>query len=81
MAAHSSILAWEIPQTEELGRLQSMGLHRVQDRTEKDCPFINFLELFSDMTTHQEVKATEIYSLTVLEIRSQKSRFGRVGSF
>ena len=34
MAAHSSILAWEIPQTEELGGLQSMGLHRVQDRTE-----------------------------------------------
>ena len=24
MAAHSSILAWEIPQTEELGGLQSM---------------------------------------------------------
>jgi len=26
MATHSSILAWEIPQTEESGRLQSMGL-------------------------------------------------------
>ena len=26
MATHSSILAWEIPQTEELGGLQSMGL-------------------------------------------------------
>ena len=26
MAAHSSILAWEIPQIEEVGRLQSMGL-------------------------------------------------------
>ena len=25
MATHSSILAWRIPQTEELGRLQSMG--------------------------------------------------------
>ena len=25
MATHSSILAWEIPQTEESGRLQSMG--------------------------------------------------------
>ena len=25
MAAHSSILAWEIPQTEEPGGLQSMG--------------------------------------------------------
>ena len=29
MATHSSILAWEIPRTEESGGLQSMGLHRV----------------------------------------------------
>ena len=29
MAAHSSILAWRIPGTEEPGRLQSMGSHRV----------------------------------------------------
>ena len=30
MATHSSILAWEIPLTEEPGRLQSMGLQRVK---------------------------------------------------
>ena len=29
MATHSSILAWEIPWTEEPVRLQSMGLQRV----------------------------------------------------
>ena len=29
MATHSSILAWRIPWTEETGRLQSMGSHRV----------------------------------------------------
>ena len=29
MATHSSILAWEIPWTEEPGRLQSTGLQRV----------------------------------------------------
>ena len=29
-AAHSSILAWRIPQTEEPGRLQSMGSQRVR---------------------------------------------------
>ena len=29
MATHSSILAWRIPRTEELGRLQSMGSQRV----------------------------------------------------
>ena len=29
MATHSSTLAWKIPWTEELGRLQSMGSQRV----------------------------------------------------
>ena len=29
MATHSSILAWEIPWTEEPGGLQSLGLQRV----------------------------------------------------
>ena len=30
MATHSSILAWEIPWTEEPTRLQSMGFQRVR---------------------------------------------------
>ena len=29
MATHSSTVAWKIPQTEEPGRLQSMGSQRV----------------------------------------------------
>ena len=29
MATHSSILAWEIPWTEEPGRLQFMGIQRI----------------------------------------------------
>ena len=29
MATHSSVLAWEIPWTEEPGRIQSMGSQRV----------------------------------------------------
>ena len=29
MATHSSIVAWKIPQTEEPGGLQSIGLQRV----------------------------------------------------
>ena len=33
MATHTSILAWRIPWTEELGGLQSMGWQRV----EHDC--------------------------------------------
>ena len=32
LATHSSILAWEIPWTEEPGRLQSMGSHKSQIR-------------------------------------------------
>ena len=30
MATHSSTLAWKIPQTEEPGRPQSMGLQRIE---------------------------------------------------
>ena len=30
MAPHSSTLAWKIPWTEEPGRLQAMGSHRVR---------------------------------------------------
>ena len=30
MATHSSILAWEVPWTEEPGGLQSIGLQRVR---------------------------------------------------
>ena len=30
MTTHSGILAWEIPQTEEPGRLKSMGSQRVR---------------------------------------------------
>ena len=29
MATHTSILAWEIPRTEELGGLQSKGLQKI----------------------------------------------------
>ena len=30
MAIHSSILSWKIPWTEEPGKPQSLGLHRVE---------------------------------------------------
>ena len=48
MATHSSILAWEIPWTEEPGRLQSMGLgSQKSDATkQQNChPRPNELEL------------------------------------
>ena len=34
-ATHSSILAWEIPWTEEPGRLQSTGFSKEPDTTER----------------------------------------------
>ena len=42
MATRSSILAWRIPQTEEPGRLQSMGSQRVRQNraTNADCTLI-----------------------------------------
>ena len=36
MATHSSVLAWKIPQTEELGGLQFIALHEL-DSTEHTC--------------------------------------------
>ena len=35
-ATHSNILAWEIPQTEEPGRPQSMGSQRVRHSSATD---------------------------------------------
>ena len=38
MAPHSSILAWEIPWTEEPGRLHSMGSQKVRHDRRTDHP-------------------------------------------
>ena len=39
MVTHSSILTWKIPWTEQAGRLQSMGSHRIRYDlvTEQEC--------------------------------------------
>ena len=44
MATHSSILAWEIPRTEEPGRLQSMGFKELV-MTERINTTISYLIL------------------------------------
>ena len=47
MATHSSILAWEIPRTEEPGGLQSMGLQKGRIRlSEQTTTLTNSLLLF-----------------------------------
>ena len=63
MATHSSILAWEIPQTEEPGRLPSMGSQRVGrdwsdlaclDAQECECEFSLFFSGFPDGSVSKE---------------------------
>ena len=60
MAPHSSTLAQKIPQTEEPGRLQSMGSRRVRHLL-SDFPFtFHFPALEKEMATHSSVLAWRI---------------------
>ena len=60
MAYHSSTLAWKIPWTEELGRLQSMGSLRVgHDLSDLTFTF-HFHALEKGMATHSSVVAWRI---------------------
>ena len=59
MAPHSSTLAWKIPWTEELGRLQSMG--SLSWARLSDFPFtFHFHALENEMATHSSVLAWRI---------------------
>ena len=53
MAAHSSILAWRIPWTEEPGGLKSIGSHRVEQ---------------TEATEHTHANAGEISKTELIEI-------------
>ena len=52
MATHSSIFAWKIPWTEEPGRLQSMGVSRVNHdlATKPPPPIYLYLYLISSIS-------------------------------
>ena len=77
MATHSSILAWEISQTEEPGGLQSMGLKRVgHDRvTEHTHVFIAVrglsLVASSRATVHYGARASPCFRPLALGARAQ----------
>ena len=62
MATHSSILAWEIPCTEEPGGLQSMGLQRVGHdlATEHACLRYLINLLSSKVPWWKKVKVTQL---------------------
>ena len=52
MAPHSSTLAWKIPWTEELGRLQSRGSLRVRTGLSDFTFTFHFHALEKEMATH-----------------------------
>ena len=56
MATHSSILAWEIPWTEEPGGLQSTGPQRVtHDSRTKTTPTTNFKTFHKEKPKHKHI--------------------------
>ena len=59
MASHSSILAWEMPGTDEPGGLQSMGSQRVGHDSDFTFAF-HFHALEKEMATHSSVLAWRI---------------------
>ena len=60
MAPHSSTLAWEIPWTEEPGRLQSMESRRVGHLLSDFTFTFHFHALEKEMATHSSVLAWRI---------------------
>jgi len=60
VATHSSTLAWQIPWTEEPGRLQSMGLLGVWTRLSNFTFTFPFHALEKEMATHSSVLAWRI---------------------
>ena len=60
MAPHSSTLAWKIPQTEEPGRLQSMGVAKSRTRLSEFTFTFHFPALEKEMATHSSVLAGRI---------------------
>ena len=55
MASHSSTLAWEIPRTEEPGRLQSLGASKSWTRRSDLTFTFHFPALEKEMATHSSM--------------------------
>ena len=62
MAAHSSILAWRTPWTEESGGLQSMGSQRV--RYDLACTHAEAISLLQQVLFHGSLALTENMGLS-----------------
>ena len=55
MAPHSSTLAWKIPWTEDLGRLQSMGSLGVRHNWVTSLSLFTFHSLEKELATHSNI--------------------------
>ena len=64
MAAHSSILAWRLPRTEEPGRLQSMGFILINHFLSVTLPLAEFF-------LHEDIKdcSTRAHEMTPNDFR------------
>ena len=60
MAPHSTTLAWQIPWTEEPGRLQSMGSAKSRTQLSDFTFTFHFHALEKEMATHSSVPAWRI---------------------
>ena len=60
MAPHSNSLAWQIPWTEEPGRLQSKGVTKSRTRLSDFTLTFHFYALEKEMATHSSVLAWRI---------------------
>ena len=84
MATHSSILAWEVPWTEEPGKLQSMELQRVRldwvtkHTLQVTCIHITLREAIATVFcwTESEMKARRPWWLSGKESACQSGRHG-----
>ena len=68
MATHSSILAWEIPWTEEPGGLQSMRVTRVRHNSETKLPPPLFSEQRASVFNDKKILKWVVNILNVLNI-------------
>ena len=76
MAPHSSILAWEIPWTEEPGRLQSLGSQRVgRDLVTEQPPSKTYLKTLNIDISHKHHKSIYKYVTDIIKML-EKSLLG-----
>ena len=69
MATHSSILAWKIPWTEELGGLYSSWSHKESDSTEQLTLSVFIIKIFIQRENNFHGRFPFIFLLAYLKIR------------